>query len=276
MGKKKATVRDGSCGAFNGGLPSTDASSAGYDSAPEAGLCVCRQKGGVAYLSGMTAAVALLTIVQLALTPSLPKLLCHWVWVVLTTFGAALTAFRWLNYEEAATYLVFWGLLMVHGLVWLPALMVPTSGVLPGALLHAYGEHGGAHIGIASLGSVLLLLTPPLLLLAFMWLEREHLVVIYHDFHYAMDGMLINLVYQLLCPTIPFYFWGSVFRPMLFSDMPEWPAAPVVVVAGALANLPVMIYAYHSTRLFRGPAHWFLGGSIVWTADARGGMVGKI
>ena len=52
----------------------------------------------------------------------------------------------------------------------------------------AFGEHAGDHLGIASIGSIVPLVLPPVLLILFMWAERGYLVVIAHDFDYAMDG----------------------------------------------------------------------------------------
>lgn len=275
MGKKK---RDGSHGPSMGGgfsPPPSSSSSGGqrpggcFAFRDEAGLCVRRQAGGLAYLSGITFGLVCLCGIQLALSPTFPQLLCHWVWVVLTAFGVSLAAMRWAKYDEAAAYLIFWCLSMVHGLVWVAAVFVPVCGVLPGALWQAYGAHGGDHLGLASLGSLVLLLLPPVLLLAFMWFEREFLVVIYHDFFYAMDGLMFNLTWQLFSPALPLWVWASFFRPPLFSDLPTWPGTPAVLATCALANAPAIFYAYSSTRHFRGPAHWFLGGGIVWAVGAQ-------
>ena len=266
MGKKKATARDGatSSSAFGGGFssPPPPPPSAGrpppsgggprsYGAgsyAAEPGLHVRRERGGIAYLSGLTFGVFVLLSIQLAVG-LIPQLLCHWSWAIVTLFGGALCAFRWARADEAVAHLIFWGLLMVHGLCWLALLLVPFYGVLPGTLWSAFGDHGGEHLAMASLGSVPLLLAPPTLLLLFMWFEREWLVVIYHDFFHAMGGPWFNISYQLLSPLLPLALWTAALRPPVFSDLPQWPGTPAVVVACMVAN----VRASHAARRPRAP-----------------------
>ena len=202
-----------------------------------------RERGGIAYLSGLTFGVFVLLSIQLAVG-LIPQLLCHWSWAIVTLFGGALCAFRWARADEAVAHLIFWGLLMVHGLCWLALLLVPFYGVLPGTLWSAFGDHGGEHLAMASLGSVPLLLAPPTLLLLFMWFEREWLVVIYHDFFHAMGGPWFNISYQLLSPLLPLALWTAALRPPVFSDLPQWPGTPAVVVACMVAN----VRAPHAAR----------------------------
>ena len=283
MGKKKAAARDtgpaqtfsvpsaslprgGRSGpASNGG--SGGGSIFGGGGGIEPGLCVRREKG-LGFLSGVTCGVVALALIQLALAPTFPRLLAHWSWFIVTLYGTALVSCRWAKYEETAAYLIFWGLLMVHGLCWLAFALVPIYGVMPGTLWAAYGDHGGAHLAIGSLGSLPLLLVPPLALLLYMWFERDYLVVIYHDFVHAMDGPFVNLIWQLYSPLLLFSIWAVVFRPPLFSDLPVWPGTPVVLGFCMVSNVPILYYAYRSTRQFRGPAHWFSGGVVVYAVGS--------
>ena len=53
--------------------------------------------------------------------------------------------------EERLAWLLFWGLGMVHGLVWITALVVPIYGTTPNTLWREYGEHGGSHMTAAGL-----------------------------------------------------------------------------------------------------------------------------
>jgi hypothetical protein len=244
MGKKKAVARGAPAAAVEAASPRTAGRRGVGGGGPsfggaEAGLCVRRQPGapGLAYLSGLTFGVLVLLGTQLALAPTLPRLLCHWSWTVFTLFGAALVVCRWAKEETVAAYLLFWGLLMVNGLSWLALLLVPSCGVLPGSLWQAYGEHGGDHLAIASLGSVPLLLAPTVLITLFMWFERAFLAAIYHDVTFAMDGWFTNLVWQLFCPAIPLAFWAAFLRPPLFGDLPQWPGIAPVLCISALLNV---------------------------------------
>ena len=269
MGKKKAAARDapsstaGAASAVSAAadpVRSSSSSAGGRQRSSEGGLCVRTQPGGMAYLSGLTFVVVVLAGVSLAVAPTLPRLLCHWSWVLLTLFGGCLVGCRWAKAEGVAAYLVFWGLLMVHGLCWITLMLVPAFGVLPGSLWRAFDGHGGDHLAIGSLGSVPVLLAPPCLLLAFMWVERPFLAVVYHDVFYAMENPVWNLIWQLLCPMVPLAIWAALLRPPLFSDLPLWPGTPAILAACALANGPAMYYVHVSTMQFRGAAHWFRGG----------------
>ena len=117
---------------------------------------------------------------------------------------------------------------------------------------------------MASLGSLPLLLLPPALLLLFMWFEREYLVVIYHDMYVAMDGMWSNFVWQALSPLLLFSIWAAFLRPPIFSDLPRWPGAAPLLGACLFANTPILVYVARSSMQFRGPAHWFSGGVVIW------------
>lgn len=268
MGKKKADARRPAATSYAGPPPPPAESTAsqhgggsGYRRSSEPGLQVHRQPGGILYLSGLTAGIVALALTQLALAPTLPQLLCHWTWSVLTSFGAMLVGCRWAHEEEVAAHLIFWGLLMVNGLCWLPLLLVPAVGVPPGTLWLAFGEHGGDHLALGSLGSVPLLVVPPALMLGFMWFERKFLSIIYHDVFVAMGGPFSNVLWQLTSPALPFAMWMAGLRHPLFSDLPQWPGALTVIAAAAIANTPPLAYIYWETRLIRGPAHWFGGGT---------------
>ena len=59
---------------------------------------------------------------------------------------------------------------------------------------------------------------------------------------------------------------------------PQW--GLVIFIAGqmltlaALINVPPLVYQYASTCYFRGPAHWFSGGALVFAVGSSAGAAG--
>jgi hypothetical protein len=241
----------------------------------EPGLVVRWKKGSGAIFTAILCFCVLLLSGTLLVSPSLPRLLSHWSWCVLTLFSLPIVICHCTTvltiYEEThrkaeamAASLIYWGLFMVHGLLWMSLLLVPLFGVPPGVLWDAFGEHGG-HLHLAQFGSVPLLTIPPLLLLAYVWFDRQYLVLVYHDVFEATNARLGNSVWQLLSPLIPLSVWAAFLRTPLFTDLPRWPGVVPLLAVCALANGPLLLYVFWSTRHFYGPAHWLLdGGVAVW------------
>ena len=234
----------------------------------EAGLLVFMQKKSAPYIAVLCFVTLVLTFLLLAM-PSLPHLLAHWSLLIFALFIGPLVVLRCQAYfsgsdvaQERAAWLVFWGMLMVHGLVWLSLVLVLAHGTSPRALWRAFGEHGGAHLDIACMGAGPLLVMPPLLLLGFMAYERKYLVCIYHDFFQASGGAYKNAAFQICSPLLPLALWAALLRPPIFTDLPEWPPLPELLGVCALVNVPILLFIQYSTRHFHGPAHWMPDGAV--------------
>mmetsp|Transcript_10624 Transcript_10624/g.21571 ORF Transcript_10624/g.21571 Transcript_10624/m.21571 type:complete len:163 (-) Transcript_10624:188-676(-) len=160
---------------------------------------------------------------------------------------------------------------MLHGLLWLNLVLVPLRGVTPSTLWAAFGEHGGDHLLFAQLGDAILLLFLPVALLAFLFWERRYLRAVFHDFRsqLAAGQQLWNAAYHLASPVLPLAIWAACFRSTLFNDLPVWPAAIEILAVCALANGTLLMYAHLATRDLVGPAHWFDGGVVLWSAGPQ-------
>ena len=55
------------------------------------------------------------------------------MWTVVTVYSALIFAGYWLT-QPLEAWLIFWFLLMVHGLLWLQLVLVAVYGVWPGTL----------------------------------------------------------------------------------------------------------------------------------------------
>ena len=238
----------------------------GEQGSRQAGLVVFWQKNSAPYIA-VQCFVALVLLLLLLASPSLPRLLCHFSLLAFTLFCAGVVGLRCHYYfsgdeaaQERLAWLIFWCLLMVHGLACLSCALVLARGNSPGVLWRAFGEHGGSHLDVASLGAVPLMVLPPLLLIGFMAYERKFLVCIFHDFFHATGGRYKNAPFQLCSPLLPLAFWAALLRPPLFTDLPLWPSILELLGVCALANGPVLVYIYYSTRNFYGPAHWIPDG----------------
>jgi len=226
------------------------------------------REGGAIYLLiyGVSVTFFLGTVLALGLL-SLPRLLCHWTWLLFATYATAVFICRWLA-KEAEAWLLFWATPMVNGLLWFNLVLVPMRGVTPSALWRAFGEHGGPHLMFAQVGDVVLLLMPPIALLAFLFWERRYLRAIFHDFctQLAPGHVTWNIIWHMGSPLLPLAAWAAFFRTSLFSDLPQWP--PVLDLLGVccLSNTPLLFYAHLSTADMVGPAHWFDAGVVLWSA----------
>lgn len=280
---KKGKVPKASAG---GGIPAASpvggpGETSGADNAgarggdEDPGLLVRWQKNSVVYIAVMCFIVVCLAGTVLSF-PSLPRLLSYWSWLLLTLFSVTLVVCRCRSYfsgsdkaEEVSAWVIFWGLLMIHGLAWLSCVFVFWRGVPPSAMWHAFGEHAGLHLNFTSLGTVPLLLLPPILLLAFMVYERSYLVLIYHDFFLA-SGKYKSLGFQLVSPLMPLALWAALLRPPLFTDLTEWPPVWELMGVCTAVNGPLLAYVLWTTRDLYGPAHWLPeGGCAVWHAPPQ-------
>jgi hypothetical protein len=108
-------------------------------------------------------------------------LLSQYTWCLCTLFGGAVFVGYWTLQHEVA-WLIFWCLPMLHGLLWLQLLLVSFYGVPPSTLWRKCGEHSGSRLLMAQLGTVALLWHPLVALLAFVWVERTYLLLLFHDF----------------------------------------------------------------------------------------------
>ena len=134
------------------------------------------------------------------------SLLAHWVWLLATLFAAVTFAGYWVAQPQEA-WLIFWSMWMLHGLLWLQVVLVAYDGVWPGTVWANFGSHSGAHLLMAQLGSVPLLLLPLVALLVFVWFERSYLQIVFYDFTSQLQPhhRIVNLVWCAdhdHCPTV--------------------------------------------------------------------------
>ena len=140
-------------------------------------------------------------------------------------------------------------------------------GVAPGALWTAFGEHGGLHLLMGQVGSVLLLGLPVCAISGFMAWEHEYLVAIFYDFHNQLrDGhRKWSTLWQVLSPLLPLGVWLACFRTSIFTDLPAWPGVGRAVAVCCLANGPPLYYVHHRSRVYKGSAQWFDGGCVLFS-----------
>ena len=273
MGKQRRTARGAearqaraepvSIGGGSGGAASF------FDSPDdEEGLTVRHRKSGVIYLAifGLIVFLSVGTVLSLGAS-TLPRLLSHWAWVLFTLFSTGLFTTRWFA-PDVEAHVIFWGLLMVHGLLWLTVTLVLTWGMIaPGTLWDAFGQHGGAHLLITQWSSVLLLGIPLCALVGFMVWEHEYLVAVFYDFHSQLrrGHRKWNTLFQLLSPVLPLGVWLAFFRTTLFTDLPVWPGTLSVVSICCIANGPILYYIHYRSRFYQGSAHWFSGGVVLFS-----------
>jgi len=239
------------------------------DGMAEPGLFVKRRRSGVAHTSALLLGIALcLGVLMLGLS-TMPRLLCHFSWTVFTLFAVIVVGGRWVA-ADVATEVTFWLLTMVHGLVWLTAILVSLCGVLPGSLWRAFGQHGGDHLLIAQVGSIPMLFFPPAALTAYLWLEREFVAVTFHDLYTQLCSephrRLLCVAWHIASPVLPISLWSATLRIPIFCDLPEWPGAIAILGLCVLANAPILLYVEMRTVGFVGPALWFSDGVVVWHA----------
>lgn len=244
--------------------------------AVSANLEVYRIQNGAIFLS-LLGFVSLMLIMTILVSPT-PGLLVHWSFTTFTCFISAVSVLHFMakfcmyahtkqTAEERLAWLLFWGLGMVHGFVWITALVVPIYGTTPNTLWREYGEHGGSHMAAARFGSIPLLVAPPALLWALMIYERKHITCVYYDILYSMQAAsgssswVMNAFWQLLCPLIPLGLWAATVRTPVFSDLQHWPPVGVFLAISVLANAPLYAWMLWASRNFQGPVFWLPEGA---------------
>ncbi len=234
-------------------------------------LVPSKRAGGVPLLCGLCCWALFMLGTLLALGgPRLgTQLLCHWTWTLVSLFSAVAVFGRWVGDGHVVGCISFWCLFALHGLTWLQLLLIWRDGVGPSELWSALGEYGGAHVLFSQFGSLALLALPPLSLLGYMYVDRDYLLIIHHDFHSQLlpHHRKWNLAWQIFSPAVPLATWAYLLRPPLFSDLPRWPGVGAVLGICLLCNGPLVIYAIRRNRHYVGPVHWLPGGggSLVWS-----------
>jgi hypothetical protein len=240
----------------------------------EPGLCVHRRRHGVVYHAAYVLVVFLFLGTTVTLGSStLPRLLSHWTWLIFSLYSLTLFGCRWFA-EEAEAWVTFWLTPMVHGLLWMALVLVPVRGVAPGALWHAFGEHAGHHLLIAQIGTIPLLLLPPLVLGGYLWWEADFITAIFHDFYsqLARGQRKWNLLWHLLSPTLPFAIWAACLKTTVFTDLPPAVSTLEIVAVCLVANGPLLVYLHYRTRVLTGATHWIDGGAVLWCVGRGRGL----
>jgi len=202
-------------------------------------------------------------------------LLSQFSWVLFTLYGLAAYAGYWTCQHQVA-WLVFWCLPMLHGLLWLQLVLIGRYGVWPGALWAQFGEHSADRLLMAQLGSIGLLGLPLAALLSYMWLERNYLLLVFHDFSAQLrpEHVKWNLLWHLASPAVPLAFWSTFLNPLVFTDLPRWPGTPPVVLVCLCANGPLLWYAKLRTAEWIGSVRWLARLSLVWCRPVFGFKMG--
>ena len=217
---------------------------------------------------------------RLLLTPRLtPRLLlthrasaaADWVWTVVTVYSALIFAGYWLT-QPLEAWLIFWFLLMVHGLLWLQLVLVAVYGVWPGTLWAELSHHSGGSVLMAQMGAAPLLVLPLLAFLAFMWAERPYLEVVFYDFTAQLlpEHRKWNVLWHVCSPAAPLAVWAYAFNPRVFTDLPTWPGVLPVLVTCALCNGTVLMYLQGQALPYLGTVRWLHGVWLVWCKPVRG------
>jgi hypothetical protein len=180
-------------------------------------------------------------------------MLCHWSWLLFSVFSVTTFVGNWL-FPKLEAWLLFWTLPMLHGLLWLQAVLIAFAGVWPGTLWAGVSAHSGSRLLMAQLGSAPLLLLPLAAMLAYMWVERAYLLVIFYDFRSQLlpEHRKWNLLWHLCSPAVPLAGWAYFFNPSVFTDLPRWPGALPVVLVCALSNGPLLYYCHQQTTNYVG------------------------
>ena len=219
-----------------------------------------RQRSAVLLsIHGFLVLVMLVTLLVLGLDPGV-SLLCHWTWALLTFFGVVALVGNTLC-PRFEPWLIFWFLPMLHGLLWLQLALIGTTGVWPSSLWATVANHGGGRLLMAQLGTAPLLVLPLLALLAYMWIERSYLLVIYYDCRSQLlpEHRTLNIFWHINSPAIPLAVWAYCFNPRLYTDLPRWPGTLPVVLVAVLANSAMLYYCHRRTSHFTGMVRWMRG-----------------
>lgn len=273
--RAKAAARPTSRGAYAGSSIFANSSGVGARTFPFGlegpGLEMHRRQRGMVALAVHGFVTFMMSGTLLALGGSGFGLLTTFSWALTTLFAVATFAEYWVLQHEVA-WALFWGLPMLHGLLWLQLGLVGAFGVLPGALWHAAAAHSGGSVLMAQLGTAPLLGLPLLAVLGYVWAEQRYLLLLFHDFSAQLlpEHVWLNVAFHLFSPALPLALWEYGFNPLWPTDLPRWPGAAPVLLGCVLANGPLVYLAYRGSAEWIGSVRWLSRLSLVWCKPFRG------